>query len=147
MNFPGLNLRDTRGMNVSRRIALTTVVLLLLLQAVPVLACVAMPAHALTACCCEPDRNCTMARGGGACAVPEACCVQQTGLAPPLGVSAAHPDDRSFALPITHGAPAADDPLIFIEQRADRDAAQFYHHHVAPLSAVPLYLRHLRLTL
>lgn len=52
-----------------------------------------------------------------------------------------------YAPPITHGAPPADNPLTFIEQRANRDAAQIYHHHSAPLPAVPLYLRYLRLTL
>jgi hypothetical protein len=132
---------------VSKRIAFASVILLLLVQAVPALACVAMPAQALDTCCCETDRNCTMASRAAACAVPDACCVQATGSTPALSVSAAHPDDRSLALPITQGAPLAANLIAFIEQRANQNAARLYQHHSAPLPAVPLYLRHLRLTL
>jgi hypothetical protein len=74
-------------------------------------------------------------------------CVQVSGSTPAISVSVAHPDDRSLALPITHGAPPLTNLIAFIEQRANQNAAQLYQRHSAPLPAVPLYLRHLRLTL
>jgi hypothetical protein len=148
MNFASLNTRDdTRGINVSKRIAFTMVVLLLLLQAVPVMACVAMPAQALTTCCCDPSRDCAMSSHGKTCAGPEACCVQASGTTPALSIAAAHPDDRPVALPIAHGAPPANNLAAANEQRAHRDAVHLYYYGSAPLPAVPLYLRHLRLTL
>jgi len=132
---------------VSKRIAIAAAFLLLLVQAVPALACVAMPAQALITCCCEPDRNCATAGPPGDCAVPETCCVQATGLAPALSASAAHPVARLLALPVANGAPFADVPLALIKQRASLLAAELYRHSTAAPSAVPLYLRHLRLTL
>jgi hypothetical protein len=131
---------------VSKRIALLTVVLLLLVQAVPVFACVAMPSHALTTCCCEPDQNCTMASRAGGCAVPEACCVQASGSTPALSVAASHADNRPVAALIAIGPPpSANDPLGLINARANRIAR--IHLDAPPLAAVPLYLLHLRLTL
>jgi hypothetical protein len=147
MSIAGQITHDTRGINVSRRIAFAAVALLLLLQAAPVLACVAMPAQMLTACCCEADGNCPMAARAAACAGPDACCVQATGSTPALSVSAAHPDDRSLAHPIGPGVLPATDLVALIERCANQHGTQLYQHHSAPLPAVPLYLRHLRLTL
>lgn len=131
---------------MSRRIALLTVVLLLLLEAVPVVACVAMPSHALTTCCCEPDRNCAMESRAGACAVPEACCVQTPGSAPALSIAVADPHDRPVAPLIIVGARLpANDLFAFVEPRANRPAELYLD--APPVQAVPIYLRHLRLTL
>ena len=132
---------------MSKRIVFTTVVLLLLLQAVPVLACVAMPAQGLAACCCEGDLNCLVGSGENACAVPDACCVQSSDTTPALSVSVGHPDQRFDAPPATHSALPARDPVAFLSRLADSEAAQISHQLPAPLPAVPLYLRHSRLTL
>jgi hypothetical protein len=141
-------LRSPRGTNVSRRIATAAAILLLLVQAVPVLACVAMPTQALATCCCEPDRDCAMGHDANGCATADSCCAQASGSSPALSNAAAHPDERAFAaLPTVAGAPPAGDPLVFIEQRASLAAAHLFHQASAPLPAVPLYLRHLRLTL
>jgi hypothetical protein len=143
----GLNLRDTRGINVSKRIAIAAAILLLFVQAAPVLACVAMPTQALSVCCCEPDRDCAMGHSANGCATADACCVQAGSSTPGLSNAAAHPDEHAFALPSANGAPPSSDPLILIEQRASLAAAHLFHQASAPVSAVPLYLRHLRLTL
>lgn len=131
---------------MSKRIAIAAAFFLLLVQAGPALACVSMPPQGLTACCCEPDHNFVLAESPGDCAVADACRAQATGSAPALRAPTAHPDDRPLALSTPGGAPPASDPLCLIERRASLDAAQL-HHSLAPPSSVPLYLRHLRLTL
>jgi len=131
---------------VSKRIALITTILLLLVQAAPVLACVAMPGQALSACCCEPNRDCPMGQRASECVEADACCVQAGGSTPALSGVTAHADEREISLPSATGAPPAVEPLALIEQ-ASLVAAHSYHHSTTPPPAVPLYLRHLRLTL
>ncbi|MEJ1962743.1 MAG: hypothetical protein WDO56_14840 [Gammaproteobacteria bacterium] len=132
---------------MSKRIALTTVILLLLLQAVPVLACVAMPGEALGTCCCETDPTCAMANRSGECAVPGACCVRVSNSTPALGVAGLHDDEGPAVLAIANGILPAQDPLTLLKRQASLDAATLRHYSSAPLPTVPLYLRHLRLTL
>jgi hypothetical protein len=131
---------------VSKRIAIAAAFFLLLLQAGPALACVSMPTQGPSACCCEPDHNFVLAESPSDCAVAGACPAQTTGSTLALSASTAHPDDRPLPLSTPGGAPPASDPLCLIERRASLDAAQL-HHSLAPRSSVPLYLRHLRLTL
>ena len=140
--------RETRAINVLRRIAFMAAVLLLLLQGVPILACAAMPGQPLMSCCCQSGGTCATSIHPDSCTAPEACCTQAAGSVPALALAAAHLDDPSVALPIGGGAvPPYESAALIEQQLASHEATQLYHRQ-APLSpAVPLYLRHLRLTL
>ena len=132
---------------MSKRIAIAAAILLLLVQAAPVLACVGMPTQALAACCCESHRDCAMGHHANGCSKADACCVDAVNSTPVLGNAAAQPDERPVLLPSANGAPPVAESLAHVGQQASVVAAHFYLHRSAPCPAVPLYLRHLRLTL
>ncbi len=132
---------------MSRRIAVASVWLLLLMQSLPVLACLALPGQALASCCCTTDRHCPMGNSASTCADPGACCVDAVGATAALSGPAVHAEDRVSRHPAAHGVAPAFEPLTFIETQASLSAAYLIHHRSLPLPAVPLYLRHLRLTL
>lgn len=127
--------------------ALALVLLLLLVQAVPVLACVVAPTQALAACCCDLDHGCTMGHRAGGCATADSCCAQAVGSAPALSSAAAHPDDRVLTSTSGPGAPPVADTATLIDRSAAFAAAHRLHLISGPRPAVPLYLRYLRLTL
>lgn len=146
MTFLTANSSRSRGATATRRIALSFVALLLLLQAVPALACLAMPGSGMGNCCCEIEGKCVSSREAD-CTTSDACCVEATASTPALSVVAAHDENRSVVPVSVPGVPPATDFFGLIQHRAQDDTAQFIRVRTSPLPSVPLYLRHLRLTL
>jgi hypothetical protein len=134
-------------MTMSRRFAIVPVFVLLLLQALPVMACVAMPGQTLASCCCEGDRHCPMRDQNSAnCAAPDTCCVSETSSAGPFTISNAHPGEHSD-LPATSPIADLSPDRVFQNVIAGVYSPRLSSYPTTPRNAVPLYLRHLRLTL
>ena len=112
-----------------RRIAVAVAMLLLLIQAVPVLACVASPSQPLVVCCCDLGHGCaTGYRSNRGCDTSDSCyCVQAVGSTPALSGAAAHPDDRAFAPTDGPGGAPVADALVFVEQSETLTAARRLH--------------------
>ncbi len=132
---------------MSKRIALVAAILFLLIQAVPAIACVAMPAQVHSTCCCEPNGQCAMVSRPQRCAAPDACCVQATGSTPALSRVEADAAQSVLAVPSPDIVPPTFDSFALLARRPELVPTDLDHPRSAPLPAVPLYLRHLRLTL
>lgn len=134
---------------MSKRLAIIPVFMLLLLQALPVMVCAAMPEQALESCCCEGDRNCPMSdQDSSRCTESASCCASGSLAAGLPTLSNSHGGEHA-ELPVASPAPApaldGDRPFQMASASAFLPALSSLP--TRPKNAVPLYLRHLRLTL
>ncbi|MEJ0039615.1 MAG: hypothetical protein WDO68_26815 [Gammaproteobacteria bacterium] len=138
---------DTKSPRLWKGVALGAAVLLLLLQAVPVLACMVHPEQALAACCCERGGHCPMGHREQGCAAIDACCAEAVGTGAMGSALTAPPNQRVSAPASFSDAPSSTSPPRLFDPRMGIAAPNFHSHLSVPPPSVPLYLLHLRLTL